>query len=77
MRVIATSTGTFGGTPEAGTIELAIQRLRQGSYFPQLLLEQWDRPEQALISVVVASYLLPKHWLCPCVRAAVLCWWAG
>jgi putative transposase len=42
----------------AGTIELAIPRLRQGSYFPDWLLERRRRSEQALISVVATSYLL-------------------
>jgi putative transposase len=41
-----------------GTIELAIPRLRQGSYFPEWLLERRRRSEQALISVVATSYLL-------------------
>ena len=42
----------------AGTMELAIPRLRQGSYFPEWLLERRRRSEQALISVVATSYLL-------------------
>jgi putative transposase len=42
----------------AGTIELAIPRLRQGSYFPEWLLERRRRSEQALVSVVATSYLL-------------------
>jgi putative transposase len=42
----------------AGTIELAIPRLRQASYFPDWLLERRRRSEQALISVVATSYLL-------------------
>jgi putative transposase len=42
----------------AGTIELAIPRLRQGSYFPDWLLTRRRRTEQALISVVATSYLL-------------------
>jgi putative transposase len=42
----------------AGTIELAIPRLRAGSYFPEWLLERRRRSEQALISVVATSYLL-------------------
>ncbi len=43
---------------QAGTIELAIPRLRQGSYFPEWLMERRRRSEQALISVVATSYLL-------------------
>ena len=42
----------------AGTIELAIPRLRHGTYFPEWLLERRRRSEQALISVVATSYLL-------------------
>jgi putative transposase len=42
----------------AGTIDLAIPRLRQGSYFPEWLLERRRRSEQALVSVVATSYLL-------------------
>lgn len=42
----------------AGTVELAIPKLRQGSYFPHWLLERRRRAEQALISVVATAYLL-------------------
>ncbi|MFD1120839.1 IS256 family transposase, partial [Sphaerisporangium aureirubrum] len=42
----------------AGSIELAIPKLREGSYFPDWLLERRRRAEQALISVVATSYLL-------------------
>jgi transposase-like protein len=42
----------------AGTIELAIPKLRSGSYFPEWLLTRRRRAEQALISVVATSYLL-------------------
>src|SRR5690348_6032218 len=42
----------------AGTIELAIPRLRSGSYFPDWLLERQRRAEAALISVVATCYLL-------------------
>jgi putative transposase len=42
----------------AGTIDLAIPKLRQGSYFPEWLLTRRRRAEQALISVVATSYLL-------------------
>jgi putative transposase len=42
----------------AGTMELAIPQLRQGSYFPEWLLERRRRAGQALISVVATSYLL-------------------
>ena len=41
----------------AGTIELAIAKLRQGSYFPGFL-EHRRRAERALASVVATSYLL-------------------
>ncbi len=42
----------------AGTIELAIPRLRFGSYYPQWLLEREPRAERVLASVVATSYLL-------------------
>jgi putative transposase len=42
----------------AGTIELAIPKLRQGSYFPDWLLERRRRAERALTTVVATSYLL-------------------
>jgi len=41
----------------AGTVELAIPELRQGSYFPSFL-EHRRRAEAALASVVATSYLL-------------------
>ncbi|MFF4418384.1 IS256 family transposase [Streptosporangium sp. NPDC001559] len=42
----------------AGTVELAIPKLRSGSYFPEWLLERRRRAEQVLTSVVATSYLL-------------------
>src|SRR5262249_19994234 len=42
----------------AGTIDLAIPRLRSGSYFPGWLLERRRRAEAALTSVVATCYLL-------------------
>jgi len=41
----------------AGTIELAIPKLRQGTYFPGFL-EYRRRAERAQASVVATSYLL-------------------
>jgi transposase-like protein len=41
-----------------GTIDVAIPKLRQGSYFPEWLLEFRKRAEAALISVVATCYLL-------------------
>jgi putative transposase len=41
-----------------GTIELAIPKLRTGSYFPDGLLERRRRAEAALITVVATCYLL-------------------
>jgi putative transposase len=40
-----------------GTIELATPRLREGSYFPDWLLEPRRRTEQAFVSVVADAYL--------------------
>ena len=42
----------------AGTVEVAIPKLREGSYFPEWLLERRKRAERALVSVVATSYLL-------------------
>src|SRR3954467_4753110 len=42
----------------AGTLDVAIPKLRQGSYFPDWLLERRKRAEAALISVVATCYLL-------------------
>jgi transposase-like protein len=41
-----------------GTIDVAIPKLRSGSYFPDWLLEHRRRAEAALVSVVATSYLL-------------------
>ena len=42
----------------AGTLDLAIPRLRAGTYFPEWLLERRRRAERALTSVVATCYLL-------------------
>ena len=42
----------------AGTIDLAIPKLRSGSYFPDWLLERRKRAERALTTVVATCYLL-------------------
>jgi putative transposase len=42
----------------AGTVELAVPKLRQGSCFPHWLFERRRRAEQALISVVATACLL-------------------
>jgi putative transposase len=41
----------------AGTIDLAVPKLRQGSYFPSWLLEPRRRAEKVLIAVVADCYL--------------------
>ena len=41
----------------AGSIDLAIPKLRQGSYFPSWLLEQRRRAERALTAVVAQAYV--------------------
>src|SRR3972149_10987401 len=40
-----------------GTIELALPKLREGSYFPDWLLTPRRRAEQALVAVVADAYL--------------------
>ena len=56
----------------AGTLELFIPRVRQGSYFPSFL-EPRTRAEQALVSVVMESYVNgefdPCHCYDPCGEA--------
>jgi putative transposase len=47
-----------GWDTRAGSVELAIPKLRSGSYFPDWLLERQRRAESALISVVATCYLL-------------------
>jgi putative transposase len=42
----------------AGTVELAIPKLREGSMFPDWLLTHRRRAEQALVTVVATAYLL-------------------
>ena len=42
----------------AGTIDVAIPKLREGTYFPQWLLQRRRRAERALTSVVATCYLL-------------------
>src|SRR5437762_2588447 len=41
----------------AGTIDLEIPKLREGSYYPHWLLEPRSRSERALVSVVADLYL--------------------
>jgi transposase-like protein len=47
-----------GWDTRAGSIELAVPKLREGSYFPDWLLERRRRAESALVSVVATFYLL-------------------
>ena len=42
----------------AGTLDVAIPKLRRGSYFPDWLLERRRRAERALTTVVATCYLL-------------------
>src|SRR4051794_23473519 len=42
----------------AGTLQVAIPKLRSGSYFPDWLLERRRRAERALTTVVATCYLL-------------------
>jgi len=47
-----------GWDARVGSIELALPKLRSGSYFPEWLLERRKRAEKALVTVVATSYLL-------------------
>ena len=40
-----------------GTIDVAVPKLRQGTYFPEWLLERRKRAEAAMITVVADCYL--------------------
>ena len=42
----------------AGTVELAVPKLRHGTYFPDWLLTHRRRAEQALVTVGATAYLL-------------------
>ncbi len=42
----------------AGTIDVAIPKLRSGTYFPEWLLQRRRRAEAALTSVIATCYLL-------------------
>jgi putative transposase len=42
----------------AGTLDVAIPKLRSGSYFPDWLLARRKRAERALTSVMATCYLL-------------------
>jgi transposase-like protein len=48
----------------AGTVELAVPKLREGSYFPDWLLTHRRRAEQALVTVVATAYLLGVSTRC-------------
>ena len=41
-----------------GTLDVAVPKLREGSFFPDWLLQRGRRAEQALTSVVATCYLL-------------------
>ena len=41
----------------AGTIELAVPKLRHGTYFPEWLLRHRRRSEQALVTVIAQAYV--------------------
>ena len=41
-----------------GSIELAVPKLREGSYFPDWLLQPRRRAEQAFVSVIADAYRL-------------------
>jgi putative transposase len=46
-----------GWDTRVGSIDLAIPKMRQGSYFPDWLLEPRRRSERALVQVVVEAYV--------------------
>jgi putative transposase len=55
-----------------GTMDVALPKLREGSYFPDWLLQRRRRAEAALTSVVATCYLLgvsPGGWTAWCSRS--------
>jgi len=52
-----TATGRGSSTPRAGTLDVAIPKLRSGSYFPDWLLERHCRAEAALTTMAATCYL--------------------
>jgi transposase-like protein len=46
-----------GWDTRVGSIELAVPKLREGSYFPDWLLQPRRRAEQAFVSVIADAYL--------------------
>ena len=52
-----TATASTAFDARAGTIELALPKLREGSYFPDWLLSPGKRSEQALTAVIADMYL--------------------
>ena len=54
----ATAIATRQFDTRAGSLDLAIPKLRHGSYFPDWLLERRKRAERALSTVVATCYLL-------------------
>ena len=54
----------------AGNIDLAIPKLRSGSYFPDWLLEQRRRSERALVAVVAECYV--RGAAAPTLRCAAV-----
>jgi putative transposase len=46
-----------GWDTRVGSIELAVPKLREGSYFPEWLLQPRRRAEQAFVSVIADAYL--------------------
>jgi putative transposase len=56
VRRAVTATGERAWDTRVGSIELAIPRLRSGSYFPSFL-EPRRRSEQTLVTVVQEAYV--------------------
>src|ERR671910_202469 len=56
-RLSATATAHRDLDTRVGTIDVAIPKLRTGTYFPEWLLERRKRAETALITVVADCYL--------------------
>lgn len=55
-----------------GTIDVAIPKLRSGSYFPEWLLERRKRAESAMVTVVADCYLAGVSMTRPGVSGELL-----
>jgi putative transposase len=56
-RTAGTATANVPSDTRSGTVDLAVPKLREGSYFPGWLLTPRKRSEQALVAAIADMYL--------------------